>query len=97
MKTCSEALRALLMEYIQHKRETYYIAELYTFWLNAGLSYNAGTFNSGRLLLRTGHDTDLSIGGNVYQHWSIDHGDIQEQRGVETSYSIRSLSGIGRR
>ena len=85
MKTCSEALSALLMEYIQHKRETYYIAELYTFWLNAGLSYNAGTFNSGRLLLRTGHDTDLSIGGNVYQHWSINHGDIQEQRGVETS------------
>lgn len=85
MKNCSAALEALLMEYIQHKRDTYYIAELYTIWLNQGLAYNAGTFNSGKILLYTSHDIDLSIGGNVYQHWSLEHGDINEQIGTETA------------
>jgi uncharacterized phage protein (TIGR02218 family) len=71
---------------------TWYIAELYTFWLNYGLSYNAGTFNSGKILLYTGHDTDLQIGGNIYQHWSIEHGDIEEKRGVETSSTTLTIN-----
>ena len=85
MKTASTALKTLLGEYLTGKRHTYYIAELYTFWLNYGLSYNAGYFNNGKILTYTGHDTDLMVGGNTYQHWSIDHGDIQEKKGVETN------------
>jgi uncharacterized phage protein (TIGR02218 family) len=85
MKQCSEALNNLLLEYKQGKRTTWYIAELYTFWLKMDLSYNAGYFNSGTLLLRTGHDVDLTVGGNKYQHMPIQHGDINEKIGVETT------------
>lgn len=92
MKNCSDKLKTLLMQYMRHEISTWYIAELYTFWLNAGLTYNAGTFNSGKILLYTGHDTDLSIGGNVYTHWAIEHGDIQEQRGVETSDTTLTIN-----
>lgn len=85
MKTCSDALRSLLTEYMQGKRRTWYIAELYTFWLKMDLSYNAGYFNSGTILLRTGHDVDLTVGGNKYLHIPIQHGDINEKKGVETT------------
>ena len=73
MKQCSEALQNLLMEYMQGKQSTWYIAELYTFWLKMDLSYNAGYFNSGTILLRTGHDVDLTVGGNKYLHMPIQH------------------------
>ena len=85
MKTVAPALQNLLLEYIQGKRNTYYIADLYVFWLNYGLSYNAGFFNNGHILTYTGCDTDLTIGGNIYKHLSIEHDDIMEQRGVETN------------
>lgn len=85
MKTVSTALQNLLLEYLQGKRNTYYIAELYVFWLNFGLSYNAGFFNNGHILAYTGLDTDLMIGSNVYKHLAIEHDDIMEQRGVETN------------
>ena len=85
MKQCSEALHNLLLEYKQGKRTTWYIAELYTFWLKMDLSYNAGYFNSGTILLRTGHDVDLTVGGNKYLHMPIQHGDINEKIGVETT------------
>lgn len=74
MKKVSTALQNLLMEYINGTRNTWYIAELYVFWLN-----------SGQTLLYTSHDTNLSIGGNIYQSWAIDHGDINEERGVKVS------------
>jgi uncharacterized phage protein (TIGR02218 family) len=92
MKTCSTALQNLLMQYARKEKTTWYIAELYTFWLNYGLAYNAGTFNSGRILIYTGHDTDLQIGGNIYRHWSIEHGDIEEKRGVETSSTTVTIN-----
>lgn len=85
MKACSEALKALLTEYMQGKRKTWYIAELYTFWLKMDLSYNSGYFNSGTILLRTGHDVDLTVGGNKYLHIPIQHEDINEKIGVETT------------
>jgi uncharacterized phage protein (TIGR02218 family) len=85
MKACSEALRSLLTEYMQGKRKTWYIAELYTFWLKMDLSYNSGYFNSGTILLRTGHDVDLTVGGNKYLHIPIQHEDINEKIGVETT------------
>lgn len=85
MKTVSTALQNLLLEYLQGKRNTYYIAELYVFWLNFGLSYNAGFFNNGHILAYTGCDTDLTIGSNIYKHLAIEHDDIMEQRGVETN------------
>jgi uncharacterized phage protein (TIGR02218 family) len=85
MKTCSDALRSLLIEYMQGKRKTWYIADLYTFWLKMDLSYNAGYFNSGTILLRTGHDVDLTVGGNKYIHETISHGDITDKLGVETT------------
>ena len=85
MKKCSEALQNLLMEYMQGKRTTWYIAELYTFWLKMDLSYNSGYFNSGTILLRTGHDVDLTVGGNKYIHMPISHDDINEKLGVETA------------
>jgi uncharacterized phage protein (TIGR02218 family) len=85
MKQCSEALQNLLMEYMQGKRKTWYIAELYTFWLKMDLSYNSGYFNSGTILLRTGHDVDLTVGGNKYIHMPISHDDINEKLGVETA------------
>ena len=85
MKTCSPALQSLLMEYMQGKRKTWYIADLYTFWLKMDLSYNAGYFNSGTILLRTGHDVDLTVGGNKYIHETISHGDITDKLGVETT------------
>ena len=87
MKQCSEALQNLLMEYMQGKRTTWYIAELYTFWLKMDLSYNSGYFNSGTILLRTGHDVDLTVGGNKYLHMPIQHDDINEKIGVETTNS----------
>jgi uncharacterized phage protein (TIGR02218 family) len=87
MKACSEALRDLLNEYMQGKRRTWYIAELYTFWLKMDLSYNSGYFNSGAILLRTGHDVDLTVGGNKYIHMPIQHEDINEKIGVETTNS----------
>ena len=87
MKNCSEALQNLLMEYMQGKRTTWYIAELYTFWLKMDLSYNSGYFNSGTILLRTGHDVDLTVGGNKYLHMPIQHDDINEKIGVETTNS----------
>ena len=74
MKKVSTALQLLIMEYMTGKRNTWYIAELYVFWLN-----------NGQTLLYTGHDVNLTIGGNVYQSWPIDHGDITEERGVEVS------------
>ena len=85
MKQCSEALQNLLMEYMQGKRKTWYIADLYTFWLKMDLSYNSGYFNSGTLLLRTGHDVDLTVGGNKYKHETITHGSITDKSGVETT------------
>jgi uncharacterized phage protein (TIGR02218 family) len=85
VKQCSQALNDLLLDYIHGKRTTWYIAELYTFWLKMDLSYNSGYFNSGTILLYTGHDTDLTIGGNKYSHFTIQHGDINEKRGVETT------------
>lgn len=85
MKQCSTALQNLLAEYRQGKRRTWYIAELYTFWLKMDLSYNSGYFNSGTILLRTGHDVDLTVGGNKYVHMPIQHGDINEKNGVETT------------
>lgn len=85
MKRCSEALRKLLLEYVQGDRTTWYIAELYTFWLKMDLSYNSGYFNSGTILLRTGHDVDLTVGGNKYIHMPIQHDDINEKVGVETT------------
>ena len=87
MKNCSEALQNLLMEYMQGKRSTWYVAELYTFWLKMDLSYNSGYFNSGTILLRTGHDVDLTVGGNKYLHMPIQHDDINEKIGVETTNS----------
>ena len=87
MKACSEALQNLLTEYMQGKRKTWYIAELYTFWLKMDLSYNSGYFNSGAILLRTGHDVDLTVGGNKYIHLPIQHEDINEKIGVETTNS----------
>lgn len=85
MKQCSEALTNLLLDYIHGKRTTWYIAELYTFWLKMDLSYNSGYFNSGVILLYTGHDVDLTVGGNKYTHFTIQHGDINEKSGVETT------------
>jgi hypothetical protein len=73
MKTCSKALQDLLLEYMQGKRKTWYIADLYTFWLKMDLGYNAGYFDSGTILLRTGHDVDLTVGGNKYIHETIAH------------------------
>lgn len=74
MKNVSATLQSLLMEYMNGTRNTWYIAELYVFWLN-----------SGQTLLYTGHDVNLTVGGNVYQSWPIDHGDIIEERGVKVS------------
>jgi uncharacterized phage protein (TIGR02218 family) len=85
MKTCSKALQDLLVEYMQGKRKTWYIADLYTFWLKMDLGYNAGYFDSGTILLRTGHDVDLTVGGNKYIHETISHGDITDKLGVETT------------
>lgn len=85
MKTCSEALNNLLLDYIHGKRTTWYIADLYTFWLKMDLGYNSGEFESGTLLLRTSHDTDLTVGGNKYIHIPMSHGDIDEKRGTETA------------
>jgi uncharacterized phage protein (TIGR02218 family) len=70
---------------MQGKRKTWYIAELYTFWLKMDLSYNSGYFNSGTILLRTGHDVDLTVGGNKYLHSPIQHEDINEKTGIETT------------
>jgi hypothetical protein len=81
MKYCSAALKNLLHEYMSGKRKTWYIAELYTFWLKMDLSYNSGYFNSGTILLRTGHDVDLMVGGNKYLHIPISHDDINEKMG----------------
>lgn len=92
MKKCSTALQNLLAEYMQGKRTTWYIAELYTFWLKMDLSYNAGYFNSGTILLRTGHDVDLTVGGNKYLHMPIQHDDITEQIGVETTNSELTIN-----
>jgi uncharacterized phage protein (TIGR02218 family) len=85
MKYCSAALKNLLHEYMSGKRKTWYIAELYTFWLKMDLSYNSGYFNSGTILLRTGHDVDLMVGGNKYLHIPISHDDINEKMGIETA------------
>jgi uncharacterized phage protein (TIGR02218 family) len=70
---------------MQGKRKTWYIADLYTFWLKMDLGYNAGYFDSGTILLRTGHDVDLTVGGNKYIHETISHGDITDKLGVETT------------
>lgn len=80
MKIVSTALQNLIMQHMNGTLTTWYIAELYVFWLN-----------SGRTLLYTGHDTTLSVGGNVYQHWPIDHGDITEVRGTEVSSTDLSI------
>lgn len=85
MKSCSDALRSLLTEYMQGKRKTWYIADLYTFWLKMDLSYNSGYFDSGTILLRTGHDVDLTVGGNKYLHETITHGEITDTLGLETT------------
>jgi hypothetical protein len=74
MKIISTALQNLITQHMTGELTTWYIAELYVFWLN-----------SGRTLLYTGHDTTLSVGGNIYQHWPINHGDITEVRGTEVS------------
>ena len=42
-------------------------------------------FRSGEIYLYTGHDTDLTCGGNKYRHIAIQHGDIEESRGTETA------------
>ena len=42
-------------------------------------------FRSGEIFLYTGHDTDLTCGGNKYHHIAIEHGDIEESRGTETA------------
>ena len=42
-------------------------------------------FRSGEIFLYTGHDTDLTCGGNKYRHIAIEHGDIEESRGTETA------------
>ena len=42
-------------------------------------------FRSGAIYLYTGHDTDLTCGGNKYRHIAIQHGDIDESRGTETA------------
>ena len=42
-------------------------------------------FRSGEMYLYTGHDTDLTCGGNKYRHIAIEHGDIEESRGTETA------------
>ncbi|MBU2701185.1 hypothetical protein Ga0466249_002299 [Sporomusaceae bacterium BoRhaA] len=80
MKVVSNALQNLIMQHMNGSLTTWYIAELYVFWLN-----------SGRTLLYTGHDTTLNVGGNVYQHWPIDHGDITEVRGTEVSTTDLSI------
>jgi uncharacterized phage protein (TIGR02218 family) len=85
MKTCSKALQNLLLEYMQGKRKTWYIADLYTFWLKMDLSYNSGYFDSGTILLRTGHDVDLTVGENKYIHETISHGEITDISGIETT------------
>lgn len=85
MKDCSAALNDLIMQYVRGEKTTWYIAELYTFWLRYDIAYNAGYFNSGVILLYTGHDVDLTVGGNKYTHWAIEHGDINEKRGTEVA------------
>ena len=85
MKKCSKALIELLEKYRTGELNTWYIAELYTIWLTYDLAYNSGLFDSGAILLRTGHDVDLTVGGNKYIHGAIEHGDITENRGTETS------------
>jgi uncharacterized phage protein (TIGR02218 family) len=85
MKQCSDALKSLLNDYMAGRRRTWYIADLYTFWLKMDISYNSGYFNSGTILLRTGHDVDLSVGENIYKHETISHGDITDTLGVETT------------
>ena len=42
-------------------------------------------FRNGEIYLYTGHDTDLTCGGNKYRHIAIQHGDIEESRGTETA------------
>ena len=39
----------------------------------------------GEIFLYTGHDTDLTCGGNKYRHITIEHGDIEESKGTETA------------
>lgn len=85
MKAVSDKLNALLIEYMRGERTTWYIADLYVFWLSYGLAYNAGQFNNGVILTYTGHDVDLSVGGNIYTHWPIEHGDITEKRGTDVA------------
>ena len=42
-------------------------------------------FRGGEIHLYTGHDTDLTCGGNKYRHITIQHGDIEESKGTETA------------
>lgn len=85
MKTVSSTLQTLLESYMSGQKSTWYIADLYIFWLNWGATFAQGFFNSGKILLYTDHDTDLQVGGNTYSHIPISHGDINEKRGVETT------------
>jgi uncharacterized phage protein (TIGR02218 family) len=50
-----------------------------------GTSSGEQDFRSGEIYLYTGHDTDLTCGGNKYRHIAIEHGDIEESRGTETA------------
>lgn len=85
MKTVSTALQTLLQQYVTGEMTKWYIADLYTFWLNWGATYTAGFFNSGKILTYTGHDVDLQVGGNTYYHWAMEHGEINEKRGCEVT------------
>ena len=51
----------------------------------ASISPTTKDFGSGEIYLYTGHDTDLTCGGNKYRHIAIEHGDIEESCGTETA------------
>ena len=73
MKTASTALQNLLTEYMNGTRTTWYIADLYVFWLNK---------EQGAIYRITGHDCNLTVGNNVYYKWPIQHDDIKEERRI---------------
>ena len=76
MKSVSSELKALLTEYMKGTKTTWYILDLYVFWLNK---------EQGSIYRLTDHDTNLTIGNNLYYKWPIEHGNIKEVRGMETS------------
>ena len=78
MKNVSSELEALLTEYMKGTKTTWYISDLYVFWLNK---------EQGSIYRLTDHDTNLTVGNNLYYKWPIEHDNIKEVRGMETSES----------